>query len=166
MLANPLQNKQASQSSRIINGACQSTGVKNTDEEQLMEMWPHYHTAHGTHLFHQEEGCKLKQVRFRTSRAGRTKDSPGLWRQAAATRKTWCLMHYRQCGRNWSRWLEQQRRRHSCFSTYAKKTSPMRGLAVRDHQMYGSLTCCIESIPINKLSEFILHSSLEYASMR
>lgn len=35
-----VQNKQASQSSQIINEACQSAGV-NTDEEQLMETWPH-----------------------------------------------------------------------------------------------------------------------------
>lgn len=44
------QNKQASQSSQIVNGACQSAGV-NTDEEQLMETWPHYHTAYGTICF-------------------------------------------------------------------------------------------------------------------
>lgn len=36
--------KQASQSRQIVNRACQSTGV-NTDEEQLMESWPHFHTA-------------------------------------------------------------------------------------------------------------------------
>lgn len=86
-----VQNKQASQSSRIINGACQSAGV-NTDEELLMEAWPHYHTAYGTHLFHQDEGCKLNQGCFRTGRAGRTKDSLGLCQQVAGTRKD--LMFY------------------------------------------------------------------------
>lgn len=82
-------NKQAK--AAIINGACQSAGI-NTDEEQLMETWPHYHTAYGTHLSHQEEGCKLNQDCFRTSRAGRTKDSLGLCQQVAGTRKD--LMFY------------------------------------------------------------------------
>lgn len=49
------RNEQASQSSQIINGACQSAGV-NTDEEQLMETWPHYHTANGTICFTEEKG--------------------------------------------------------------------------------------------------------------
>lgn len=53
-----VQNKQASQSSWINNGACQSAGV-NTDEERLMEMSPHRDTAYGTHLFYQEEGCTV-----------------------------------------------------------------------------------------------------------
>lgn len=50
-----VQNKQASQSSQIINGTCQSAGV-STDEEQLMGTWPHYHTAYGTICFTEREG--------------------------------------------------------------------------------------------------------------
>lgn len=50
-----VQNKQASQSSQIINGACQSAGV-NTDEEQLMETWSHYHTAYGPICLTEEKG--------------------------------------------------------------------------------------------------------------
>lgn len=50
-----VQNKQVSQSSQIINGACQSAGV-NTDEEQVMGTWPHYHTAYDAICFTEREG--------------------------------------------------------------------------------------------------------------
>ncbi len=49
-----VQNKQASQSSQIINGACQSAGI-NTDEKQRMGTWPRYHTAYGTICFTEEK---------------------------------------------------------------------------------------------------------------
>lgn len=54
-LGHSAQNKQASQSSQIINRAWQSAGV-NTDEEQLMETWPHYHTEYSTICFTEEKG--------------------------------------------------------------------------------------------------------------
>lgn len=72
-------NKQASQSSQIINRAWQSAGV-NTDEEQL-------------HLFHWGEGCKLNRGCFRNRWAGSTKGSLGLCQQVVGTR--W-FMHWQQ----------------------------------------------------------------------